>query len=252
MFHPVAKNQFQMEFDASIIASRWEEIILGKVNQARKGTFLGAEEGKRVLKELIERADLQSATGVTQFCSDLMARFKNDYRSAPYAPTSVSEQLRSGVEPVALLDAIFGLSYLVPKYQLKWAGKTIDELSPGERGTLLLIFYLLIDRRDIPLIIDQPEDNLDNQTVYDMLVACLREARSRRQVIIVTHNPNLAVVCDADQIIHSQIDKQNNRNKVTYTPGSIENPVTNRFSITVLEGTRPAFVHRDQKYQSDA
>jgi ABC-type transport system involved in cytochrome bd biosynthesis fused ATPase/permease subunit len=180
-----------------------------------------------------------------------MARFESDYRSKPYTPSSVTEQLRTGVEPVALLDAIFGLSYLVPKYQLKWAGKSIDELSPGERGTLLLIFYLLIDRRDIPLIIDQPEDNLDNQTVYDMLVACLREARSRRQVIIVTHNPNLAVVCDADQIIHSQIDKQNNRNKVTYTSGSIENPVTNRYSITVLEGTRPAFVHREQKYQSD-
>jgi predicted ATPase len=64
-----------------------------------------------------------------------------------------------------------------------------------------------------------------------MLVACLREARSRRQVIIVTHNPNLAVVCDADQIIHSQIDKQNNRNKVTYTSGSMENPITNRHKL---------------------
>jgi predicted ATPase len=113
-----------------------------------------------------------------------------------------------------------------------------------------LIFYLLIDRRDIPLVIDQPEDNLDNQTVYDMLVACLREARNRRQVIIVTHNPNLAVVCDADQIIHSRIDKQG-KYKVTYTTGSIENPVTNDLSIKVLEGTRPAFVHRDQKYQRE-
>jgi D-arabinose 5-phosphate isomerase GutQ len=84
-----------------------------------------------------------------------------------------------------------------------------------------------------------------------MLVACLREARSRRQVIIVTHNPNLAVVCDADQIIHLPIDKQNNRNKVTYTSGSVENPKTNLLSITVLEGTRPAFVHRDAKYQCE-
>lgn len=188
---------------------------------------------------------------MTKFCNDLLERFEKDHRSKPPAPCSLGDQLRSGVEPSALLDAIFGLSYLVPKYQLKWAGKSIDELSPGERGTLLLIFYLLIDRRDVPLIIDQPEDNLDNQTVYDMLVACLREARSRRQVIIVTHNPNLAVVCDADQIIHSQIEKQSNRNKVTYTAGSLENPATNRLSITVLEGTRPAFVHRDQKYQSD-
>jgi len=248
MSHQVAK--FQMEFDASIIASRWEDIILAKVNQGRKGTFCGVEEGKRVLKEMIEQADLQTSSGVTKFCSDLMARFENDFRSTPHSSYPLSEQLRQGVDSIMFLDAIFGLSYLVPKYQLKWAGKSIDELSPGERGTLLLIFYLLIDRRDIPLIIDQPEDNLDNQTVYDMLVACLREARNRRQVIVVTHNPNLAIVCDADQIIHSQIDKQNNRNKVKYTSGSIENPTTNLLSITVLEGTRPAFVHRDHKYQS--
>ena len=68
--------------------------------------------------------------------------------------------------------------------------------------------------------------------------------------MIVTHNPNLAVVCDADQIIHSQIDKKR-KHKVTYTSGSIENPVTNTWRITVLEGTRPAFVHRDRKYQSE-
>lgn len=249
--HQVAKKQFHMEFDASIIAARWEELILAKINQGRKGTFCGVDDGKRALKDLIERADFQTERGVMQFCTDLLERFESDFRSTPRGVYPLSEQLKQGVTPVDLLDAIFGLSYLVPKYQLKWAGKSIDELSPGERGTLLLIFYLLIDRRDIPLIIDQPEDNLDNQTVYDMLVACLREARNRRQVIIVTHNPNLAVVCDADQIIHSQIDKQNNRNKVTYTSGSIENPTTNLLSITVLEGTRPAFLHRDLKYQSD-
>lgn len=248
--HQVANNQFHLEFDASIIGVGLEENILGKVNQGRRGSFCGVDDGKRALKDLVDRADFQTVTGVTQFSSDLLARFQSDYRTTPLAAIPISDQLRQGVQPVTLLDAIFGLAYLVPKYQLKWAGKSIEELSPGERGTLLLIFYLLIDRRDIPLIIDQPEDNLDNQTVYDMLVACLREARKRRQVIIVTHNPNLAVVCDADQIIHSHIDKQG-RNKVTYTSGSIENPVTNTFSITVLEGTRPAFVHRERKYQSE-
>lgn len=252
MSHQVAKTQLHMEFDASVIASQWEEAILEEVNQGRKGSFCGVDDGKRALKDLIEQAELQTETGVTKFCADLMARFEKDFRMTPRSSYPIKDQLRQGVEPVALLDTIFGLEYLVPKYQLKWAGKTIEELSPGERGTLLLIFYLLIDQRDIPLIIDQPEDNLDNQTVYDMLVSCLREARDRRQVIIVTHNPNLAVVCDADQIIHSHIDKHSNRNKVTYTAGSIENPATNLLSITVLEGTRPAFVHRDQKYQSEA
>jgi predicted ATPase len=79
--------------------------------------------------------------------------------------------------------------------------KELSELSPGERGTLLLVFYLLVDKDDIPLVIDQPEENLDNQTVYELLVPCMKEAKRRRQLFMVTHNPNLAVVCDAEQII---------------------------------------------------
>jgi ABC-type multidrug transport system ATPase subunit len=213
-------------------------------------TPAGVEEGKRALKGIVDTADFQTASGAFAFAETLLGRFRADHRQSPAPPLELSEQLKSGATTQELLDAIFGLKYLSPKYQLKWSGKSIEELSPGERGTLLLIFYLLIDRRDVPLIIDQPEDNLDNQTVYDMLVACLREARQRRQVIIVTHNPNLAVVCDADQIIYSHIDKQH-KNKVTYTTGSLENPKTNALSITVLEGTRPAFVHRDRKYHEE-
>jgi hypothetical protein len=78
----------------------------------------------------------------------------------------------------------------------------------------------------------------------------LYTASTSRTLIEGTHNPNLAVVCDADQIIHSYIDKQH-KNKATYTSGSLENPKTNTLSIMVLEGTRPAFVQRDRKYHED-
>ena len=121
-------------------------------------------------------------------------------------------------------------------------------LSPGERGTLLLVFYLLIDKSDIPLVIDQPEGNLDNLTVAKVLVQCLKEARKRRQVFIVTHNPNLAVVCDADQIVHASMDKAHG-NAVTYTTGALENPSMIQFVTDVLEGTRWAFDVRGTKYE---
>ncbi|MFZ0270471.1 MAG: hypothetical protein WB524_02670 [Acidobacteriaceae bacterium] len=251
LLNPVAAQKLNLEFDASIVPVNLEEAILSKVNQQRRGSFLGVEEGARALRAIVETADFQTAAGALTFAETVLGRLMADHRQSPPTPMDLSGQLKSATTPLELLDAIFGLGYLSPKYQLKWSGKSIEELSPGERGTLLLVFYLLVDRRDIPLIIDQPEDNLDNQTVYDMLVACLREARKRRQVIIVTHNANLAVACDADQIIHSQIDKQQ-KNKVTYTTGSIENPKTNTLSITVLEGTRPAFVQRDQKYHEGA
>lgn len=124
-------------------------------------------------------------------------------------------------------------------------------MSPGERGGLLLVFYLMLDRRDIPLVIDQPEDNLDNKSVYEILVKFLKKAKKRRQIIIVTHNPNLAVVADAEQIIHVSIDKKKD-NDFDFVSGSIENPVTNALALDILEGTRPAFDNRRLKYRKNA
>ena len=80
-----------------------------------------------------------------------------------------------------------------------------------------------------------------------LLVDCIKKARERRQVILVTHNPNLAIVCDADQIISAKIHKSAG-NLITYESGAIENPKTNKRSIDVLEGTFPAFDNRRQKW----
>jgi ABC-type cobalamin/Fe3+-siderophores transport system ATPase subunit len=139
------------------------------------------------------------------------------------------------------------MAYLSPIYNLRWGGKGLEQLSPGEPGNLLLIFYLLIDQDDIPLVIDQPEENLDNQTVFKTLVPCIKDAKRRRQIIVVPHNPNLAVVCDAELVICADIQKDH-ENLVTYTSGSIEDPLINGKIIDILEGTRPAFDKRDDKY----
>ena len=120
-------------------------------------------------------------------------------------------------------------------------------MSPGERGALLLVFYLLLDKNDIPLILDQPEDNLDNHSVANVLVPFIRRAKQKRQIILVTHNPNLAIVADAEQIIWVDIDKKD-KNKFEYISGSIENRVVNEKIVNVLEGAMPAFNKRKQKY----
>ena len=85
---------------------------------------------------------------------------------------------------MSLFDYIFSLEFLRPRYVLKLGDKELSQLSPGERGGLLLLFYLLIDMNIFPLVIDQPEENLDNQTVYELLVGAIREAKKRRQIII--------------------------------------------------------------------
>ena len=91
------------------------------------------------------------------------------------------------------------------------------------------------------------EENLDNQTIFDILVPVIKEAKLKRQIVMITHNPNIAVVCDAEQIIHANINKQDG-NKVTYSPGAIEAPNINKHIVDVLEGTQPAFDNRRKKY----
>ena len=84
-------------------------------------------------------------------------------------------------------------------------------------------------------------------TVAQKLVQCIRDACNRRQVLIVTHNPNLAVVCDADQLVHAALDKSAG-NRITYKTGALEHPELNRFAIDVLEGSRVPFDMRDETY----
>jgi hypothetical protein len=90
--------------------------------------------------------------------------------------------------------------------------------------------------------------NLDNQSVFTVLVPFIKEARKRRQVFLITHNPNIAVVTGAEQVIFCEMDKSDG-NHISYDSGSLESPVMNQHVLNVLEGTRPAFTSRDETYQ---
>lgn len=246
--HPLAKKGLQLDFKVTIIESGFERQFFDLISQGKKGSFCGIEEGRQMLKALLEKADWSSSEGALGFLDQMLDHLCRDHRSAPAPPVVVGEQLKKEGSVAALYDFLYSFGYLTPRYRLLWSERELDELSPGERGTVLLLFYLLVDSSSVPLVIDQPEENLDNQTVYNILVPAVKEARRRRQIIIVTHNPNLAVVCDADQIIYAHLDKKPG-NVVTYTSGSIESPEINQKILDVLEGTRPAFRNRDGKYQ---
>jgi hypothetical protein len=246
--HTLMSGKYGFSFEALVSNTDLGERLFQHVSQSRRGSFNGAEEGKKRLEGMVQVADFESEEGVVTFVDSLMDVLTHDKRESPSPQVALSDQLKKGSMELDVANCVFALEWLVPRYSLRWSGKNLEQLSPGERGALLLIFYLLIDRRDVPLIIDQPEENLDNQTVYELLVPCIKEARKRRQVVLVTHNPNLAVVCDADQIIHCSIDKAGG-NRATYLSGAIENSDLNRYTVDVLEGTKPAFLQRDSKYQ---
>ena len=145
-------------------------------------------------------------------------------------------------------EYLFFLDYLDINFVLKLGGRPLQNLSAGEKGIVLLVFYLALNKNEIPLIIDQPEDNLDNQSVYSKLVGCISKAKLRRQVIIVTHNPNIAIACDAEQIIYCTMDK--NESRIYYQSNALENNITKEHVVNVLEGTMPAFNLRRKKYGS--
>lgn len=241
-------NDYPIEFDAAFSVRQFTEHFFDYVGQQVSGSFYGKEAGMARLNESIESIVLSDIDSIVTFPEHVNDDLLFDKRDASRrSAKNVADQLRKGHTQQELYSYMYGMDYVVPFFQLKMNGKPLASLSPGERGSLLLLLYLFIDMDDKPLIIDQPEENLDNESVYKYLVSFIRHAKKKRQIIIVTHNPNLAVVCDADQVIRMNIDKQN-KNTVTFVSGAIENPIINKHIVDVLEGTYPAFHNRDCKY----
>lgn len=118
----------------------------------------------------------------------------------------------------------------------------MEDLSLGQKGTVLL--KILLAQGDKPLIIDQPEENLDNKFIYRTLKDAFVEAKKERQVIIATHNANLVVNTDAEQVIVAQYKES----EISFTSGALENPDIRNKVTTILEGGERAFIQREEKY----
>ncbi len=118
------------------------------------------------------------------------------------------------------------------------------KLSLGQQQSVLLALILSSDANR-PLVIDQPEDNLDGEFIYATLVPVLRRAKERRQIIIVTHNPNVAVLGDAELIV--VMKALNNQGKIV-ARGSIDHSETRDAVCAILEGAREAFLRRAKMY----
>ncbi|MBF0461752.1 MAG: AAA family ATPase [Magnetococcales bacterium] len=119
--------------------------------------------------------------------------------------------------------------------------KDAGSLSTGQRCTTILPILLL--ESDRPLLIDQPEDNLDNAFIFETIVKSVKAAKARRQLIFVTHNPNIPVLGDADRVFVLTSDGR--RGTITQQ-GSVDE-VKERIE-TLLEGGREAFLQRKVRY----
>ena len=240
------KEVFNISFNVSIINNNFKSKFFKIIDRNKIGTFYG--DGYKVVNQMLNKYDFNNSEDMLKFVHEVFYCLDHDCRIDKKNQKNPFElQIKKDFSPEELYNLIFSLEYIEPEYSLQFNKKSLEKLSPGERGILLLFFYLMVDKDDRPLILDQPEENLDNQTIYKVLVTCIKKTKEKRQIFLVTHNPNLAVVCDAEQIIEASIDKKN-KNTVSYQSGAIENLKINKTVVDILEGTKPAFENRESKY----
>jgi len=246
-------GEYQISIEASFhIKTDFYDKFLNYINQNVKGSFRGRDEGKKMLEDILGNKNIDEWEEVEKILRDIINHLEEDKREEGKGEKRhIKDQILKEDKWLEFYNFLFSLDYIDVIYELRLANKKLPQLSPGERGALLIVFYLLLDKSDIPLIIDQPEENLDNETVYKILTHFIKYAKKKRQLILVTHNPNLAIVGDADQIIFVKIDKTNN-NKFTFESGAIENPIINKHASNILEGTLKAFDTRRLKYMRKA
>ena len=187
------------------------------------------------------------ATGSAAAVRGAMENFLDKY---------VSHAMGTLAREVTFLDVgewLFATDHIAVHYGLQYEGQGLSTLSPGTRGVVLLTLYLALDRWDRrPLVIDQPEENLDPRSVYDDLRPFFRDASLRRQIVMVTHNANLVVNTDSDQVIVATAERTAPAElpRVTYAAGGLEDAAIREEVCRILEGGREAFEKRRQRYLS--
>ena len=178
--------------------------------------------------------------------------FLSEFKKPEYKPR---EYLCEGVERTELLEWLYEVDHVRLAYGLKYNRVELDKLSPGTKGIVLLILYLGMDTADSrPLIVDQPDENLDNESIYELLRAYFQDAKTRRQIILISHNPNLVVNADSEQVlIATATPRDNGLPHITYQTGALENSAADGSGIReracrILEGGDTAFLKRENRY----
>lgn len=209
----------------------------------RRGSLTVLAEEK--LKPVWENG---TAAEIQETMTNFMSTYMRDLLAhAPYTKTQHAEY-RLWLKQFA--HWLFGTEHISVQYEIMYDRNDIRKLSPGTRGIVLLLLYLALDEADDrPLIIDQPEENLDPKSVNDELVPLFIAAKAKRQVIIVTHNANLVINTDADQIIIAEAGPHQTGGlpPITYRAGGLENASIRKAVCDILEGGETAFRERARR-----
>lgn len=174
-------------------------------------------------------------------------------------------KLKKGITKKDILYTLYD-DYFFIDYEIIYNNDEILKMSPGKRGLVLLNLLLHLSNASHPILIDQPEDNLDNRTIYEQLNKFIKQRKKMRQILLVTHNANLVVSADSECVIVAnqtgQIkDGENEEYQFEYIANALENTFEKvrdtcllksmgirQHVCEILEGGQDAFKEREIKY----
>jgi len=241
------KLSFSVTREADV--ARWAAEGEQLLDLRHKGPF----KGRGTLGQIAETAlKVAWETGDPAAVSAAMMRFRANNQEAllEHSPVPKGEQSDYRMWSKAFAKWLYSTEHITIRYSIDYDGVDIRKLSPGTRGIVLLLLYLALDDADDrPLIIDQPEESLDPKSVFDELVSLFLVAKTKRQVIMVTHNANLVVNTDADQVIVAQARPYapGELPPISYLSGGLESAHIRKAVCDILEGGERAFQERARR-----
>ena len=157
------------------------------------------------------------------------------------------------------IEYFFGKNFYSYRFDIEYQKDKFEQMSPGKKAFIVLKLILDFSDSKIPVLIDQPEDSLDNRAIYNELTAYIKKTKLNRQIILVTHNPNIVVAGDCENVIvaNQESDVSKNKNGKVFDYVSVKDEksqfLLQRYSIKehvcdILEGGRIAFLKRESKY----
>lgn len=227
------------EPDVTPLTNQRERAEDGRISVEDCARILEKCRGRRLLP--LDEADQWDA----EFLSGLPEDIQKGVITFPPAESTLCIDHVLSLDEVVLDDVPEILLNDRP-FDQRSVARPLRELSPGQRCSAILPLLLLSG--DYPLVIDQPEENLDNRLIRQVIVNILASMKLRRQVIIATHNPNLPVLGDAEQCVVLQASGRDLSKLVAV--GSLDSPQVARYITDIMEGGREAFQYRQSIYQA--